>query len=118
MSGLNDLTELRRVAEAATPGPWMVVGLNEEDDTVVTVDDDPICHAYPDDSRYIAAADPQTVLALIERLERAEEAMHRVRKAIAILSGPTRDEGHTDADHLRLYRDVAAEIRRVVERGV
>lgn len=48
---MNDLEELKRLAQAATPGPWMAFSR----------------------TRFHAAAQPAAVLALIERVERAEK---------------------------------------------
>ena len=65
---------LRSAAEAATPGDWYVIdktpgwGLA----LVVDKDDDPVCEAHPDHCIWIAAADPSTVLSLLDRLEAAE----------------------------------------------
>lgn len=42
--------------------------------------------------------------------------LHDVRNALAALDGHTCHEGHTDADHLRLYRAVVAEIAALVGR--
>jgi hypothetical protein len=69
------VSDLRRFAEQATPGPWEAAGLNEADDTVITADDDPVCHAHPDDTRFIAACDPQTVLAILDERDRLRAAL-------------------------------------------
>jgi len=65
-----DLEQIKAAAREVTPGPWAAYGTivrdvyGSEDQLADGLD---IVHA-----RYIAAADPTTVLALIERLERAE----------------------------------------------
>lgn len=92
--------ELRKLAEAATPGPW------ESDDTTVSqhwsrpepwldvVNDEIACMAYcyggsvrpierPEDAAYIAAANPTAVLELLDRLEAAETALERTRTLVA-----------------------------------
>lgn len=74
-----DLDHLRRVAEAATPGPWE----QERDGHIVceaTVRGDLVAEAshWTTDAAHIAAFDPPTVLALIDRLEAAEAKVARV----------------------------------------
>lgn len=83
-----DLDELREKAEAATEGPWIrewpapddpytkpAILEREEYEVVVRADDERETDLA--DFDFIAAADPATVLALIERLEDAEEALGR-----------------------------------------
>lgn len=71
------LAELRLIAEAATPGPWAVNPTKAQIDDMNTLV--PICALlWPTDLRteeqtlangeYIAAFDPPTVLALLERI--------------------------------------------------
>lgn len=63
--------ELRRLAGAATPGPWDWASPPSEWSVwrVPTTDDDPggkvAGRLSGDDARYIAALDPRTVLALL-----------------------------------------------------
>ena len=74
---MTDLTTLRRLAEAATPGPWY---LHTSDDTLVSSESGEIVQAQGEymieyasmeaDAAYIAAANPQAILALLDRLER------------------------------------------------
>lgn len=86
-----DLAELRRLAEAATPGPWYVGDYEHGRERVTTYPDTAIvdeagkvvvgaynshCCSFPidieadeKDTAYISAANPQTVLALIAELE-------------------------------------------------
>jgi len=87
--------ELKALAEKATPGRWreFILG-NDKQANRVTVDD---CHnliaatapghqvrsnnsggSYPSaDLRYIAAANPQTVLALVSRIEKLRAGLGR-----------------------------------------
>lgn len=77
---------LKAAALAATPGPWHSPGLGEvhaEDHrTIVDVcwlhpnadDEDDIGCGTQADADYIALANPATILALIERLQVAEDA--------------------------------------------
>lgn len=82
---MKDLTDLRKIAENATPGPWEVDGPANAgpDDTLVLHNNDggAIAYVQPlwDDATHIATFDPPTVLALIDRLEQAEAAVARVR---------------------------------------
>lgn len=68
-----DVVELRRIAEAATPGPWgadccRAANMVYANGGHIGVD------ATEVDAQHIAAFDPPTVLALLDRLERAEAA--------------------------------------------
>lgn len=84
MSAL-DLTSLRAVAEAATPGPWEAVqGASggwwvEAPNTATIADIDIDYSGHPEaDAAHIATANPTTVLQLLDRLEAAEERVARV----------------------------------------
>lgn len=88
--------ELRKLAEAATQGPWIAAGpsygeslpvlLNcvvvEEDDG----DTDDVCRDVltSEDALYIAAANPAAILALLDRLEKAEKDAARWNYAVEI----------------------------------
>ena len=91
---MSDYKRLRELALAATPGPWE----QQLDGWTVRVtqsDTDkergwPICmthHSGPHrveqevaDSAFIAAANPQTILALLDALEAAQERERRLRE--------------------------------------
>jgi hypothetical protein len=81
-----DLTHLRKVAEAAKPGDWRSFGcliFSRERLTARGGEllewDHPIAQACRDvDAAHIAAFDPPTVLALLDRLERAEAVVAEV----------------------------------------
>lgn len=66
-----DIEALKRVAEAATPGPWHYTGT--ETDTISPLDEGApyICADVQDDddASFIAAANPAVVLALVAALE-------------------------------------------------
>lgn len=84
----DNLDNLRKIAEAATPGPWETLGGQGPFGTHA------VCHrmeqgtlveiAYRDahfdkaNAVHIATFDPPTVLALLTRLEQAEQAVARV----------------------------------------
>lgn len=84
-----DTAELRRLAEGATPGPWEMSGGGEYIAPIGIL-------AFPDDggvtsadARYIAAANPQTVLALLDEVERFREALRiqtEETRAVAVRS--------------------------------
>jgi hypothetical protein len=79
-----DLDGLAALAQAATPGPWVVSldGVYEADMSarITRVSGNPeVAHA---DAAFIAACDPDTILALVERAKDAD----RQRAAIAALA--------------------------------
>ncbi len=90
----DDLNKLKRLAEEATPGPWALDDLNTLN--VISVHED--CYTpelgtylnvsingFYKDSRFIAAANPQTVLALLGRIEELEEALEKQHGDIGFL---------------------------------
>lgn len=76
-----DLDELRRRAEAATPGPWEhALSVDRSRRLVLAYSgsfDEVRVAVVPDrsDAAYIAATDPETVLALIERAVMLRESL-------------------------------------------
>src|SRR5690606_38182934 len=81
------LAELRRIAEAATPGPWAVNPFKALVDEMATLT--PVCAMlWPTELRteeqtlsnalHIAAFDPTTVLALLDRIEALEAVLRLV----------------------------------------
>lgn len=75
------LSELKALAEKATSGPWRH-GISSYHDFVAQNSTDLIIcdEGTPDNSRYIAAANPQTVLQLIERNEKLSEFLLHIRE--------------------------------------
>ena len=86
-----DLEKLKKLARAATPGPWVTAHdtfmcdggrdwyVKAGDEYIVSgdhADDDPDC-------RFVAAANPTAVLELIERLERAEQERGALQQTLA-----------------------------------
>ena len=68
-----DLENLRRLAQAATPGPWfstngtvwyVTTGGNGEPEQ------DKLADSNEDDAAFIAAANPETMLELLDEIER------------------------------------------------
>ncbi|MGP5048990.1 ead/Ea22-like family protein [Glutamicibacter ardleyensis] len=90
---MKDLTNLRKIAEQATPGPWEAkqtpihTPSGEGGDYYVSCPTgidvaSTVGSSYEQeepDALHIATFDPPTVLALITRLEQAEQAVARVR---------------------------------------
>lgn len=101
-TGQVDLDEVRRLARAATPGPWRYnpekawhlptdlplrrngeefVGAGPVDAMICIAATGPADHPQSvADARYIAAADPATVLALLADLDAAREALRRAEQ--------------------------------------
>lgn len=88
---MTDHTTLRTLAEAATPGPWSVEqdrdvwelyvgrdGQHHGYKLIKAPKDDPEVECYwpsAADSTYLAACDPQTILALLDELETLRAAL-------------------------------------------
>lgn len=75
-----ELNELRKIAEAVKQEPWVLSGGNEWISPIgITVDYDN-GGVSSIEAEFIATFDPPTVLALLSRLEQAEQAVQRVRE--------------------------------------
>lgn len=82
---MSDHSELKRLAEAATPGPWAYDGsyvcpARTEDGTTYvelwrSIAD---CH-QPENTKFIAAANPAAVLALIAEVEALRDDLEQVK---------------------------------------
>ena len=70
MKAIKDLGELKRIAEAATPGPWDGTHHSEVFKEHHIVCDVSCSDREIADTAYIATFNPETVLALIAELER------------------------------------------------
>lgn len=90
MSQELDLTNLRKVAEAATPGPWEMRNESPQMDGrnftlrvhgKAGIRMSAHCYGFNGDPEFIATFDPPTVFALLSRLEQAEQAVARVRES-------------------------------------
>ena len=69
-----DINELRRLAQAATPGPW---GNTDPDPTIINSPYNQLAICYRNsraltDAKFIAAANPAAISELLDRLEAAE----------------------------------------------
>ena len=80
-----NITELEKLAKAATPGPWRQSEHEHLKDCIMTHGSNPViyCDEVPimalEDAAYVAAANPQTILAMIELMREMGEALHVVR---------------------------------------
>ncbi|RKS19671.1 Ead/Ea22-like protein [Arthrobacter sp. AG1021] len=85
-----NLDTLRKTAEAATPGPWDLYSTQDYEvfcaANFTDSNYDPPAVTYgsdrSEDAEFIATFNPETVLALLSRLEQAEQAVQRVREVI------------------------------------
>ena len=75
---MTDLKQLKALAEGASKGKWINIYLGSSDWSVVNKDDGEIFSRFwsnrkyvgpPPDLEYIAAANPQTILGLLEERE-------------------------------------------------
>ena len=127
---MKDLTELRKIAEQATPGPWEPYDANEGMDRAYspmwcvaneefhnpTAGDDEdwmgveIHVGDKADSDHIATFDPPTVLALITRLEQAEQAVQRVRE----LAEAWKSRGEHDMEY---SKTIPPDIGEIINEG-
>jgi hypothetical protein len=76
---------LKRVAEAATPGPWRVVTDEDGYDFIVSATHGLVTTPERDDhpdGRYLATFDPPTVLGLLSRLSAAEARVGVLEEAL------------------------------------
>lgn len=111
-----ELAALKKIAEAATEGPWEAQeGFKTGGGRVLTPDGYalPGCFncgendgVYEEaDARHIAAFDPPTALALIDRAEAAESALQRVTREVDHwLDGGADDKWHADQIVMALNR--------------
>lgn len=103
---MSDYIELKRLAEAATPGPWAYDGsyvcpARTEDGTTYvelwrSIAD---CH-QPENTKFIAAANPAVVLALIAEVE-GLRAQHGRDSAELRSLCQARDDARKERDQLK-----------------
>ena len=120
-----DFNELRRLAQAATPGPWKMLPVgdgrqkftvaNSEFLSILTVTDEggaTFGTVYDDaDARFIAAANPATITEILDRLEDAEsDALEQARlngmgaSREAALMAKLEAAEKSDAESIAMYR--------------
>ena len=74
---MTEREKLRKLAEAATPGPWSTAAFQLVIDVARRIDVGMCGHR--DDAAFIAAANPATVLALLAEREALAAKVERVR---------------------------------------
>ena len=79
-----DLENLRKLAEAATPGPWVVEGYR-----IFQQGGEIVAHVEPGSRDFIAAANPQAVLALLDLIKRQREALEKIQWLIDVTPNRT-----------------------------
>lgn len=104
-----DRAALRATAEAATPGPWTAGDWHVWAKT--SEGNREVCgmggHDHIADADFIAAADPSTVLALLDALDAAEAEVARLRReAVTVEWCPECDAGEP-CQVVRESRDIA-----------
>ena len=76
-----NINELEKLAKAATPGPWRQSEHEHLKDCIMTHGSNPViyCDEVPimalEDAAYVAAANPQTILAMIELMREMFDAL-------------------------------------------
>lgn len=118
---MDDLTNLRKIAEEATQGSWEhwnpsvgeshiaianKVAWRSLRSATQFADDEKIPHWA--DATHIATFDPPTVLALIDRLEQAEQSVARVRE-VADNARATKHESTEYLHPLKILRALDGE---------
>lgn len=111
-------TELRRLAEAATPGVWVkrshpmmpsfvqAQRLNPSDpyDIEIMGEDDTLYPTREADVDFIAAANPTTILALLDELAAPQALNKRIAEEIRRLAAKCGDQSW--ADEMRREADI------------
>ncbi len=89
------LERLRRLAEEATPGPWRFDGFGGvwrgHGDEMVLAHIHPEGHA---DGAFMAAADPSTVLALLDELDRYKRGAAELRRIHQMITDVQNSDAH------------------------
>lgn len=121
-----DTKELRRLAQAATPGPWEVYGLDQNGQAIIRGEHIEIATCWHHcvgsiekemhaNAAFIAAANPAVIDELIDRLEAAEksdaESIAMYRKA-----RDERDALHTDLLKQQALTESALALAEVTQR--
>ena len=101
---MTDYVELRRLAEAATPGEWPIgipVTVHEYVSRWIGIPHSQGAYHVElrdNDAAYIAAMHPQTTLALLDRLARAEAIIQELHGKLEV---------RTQSDAYQYYREPA-----------
>jgi hypothetical protein len=124
----DDLAELRRLVEAATSGPWKFSPNRYRTSGVVDAAKRRVASSHVGeksdgqalhDGEFIAAANPATVIRLLDRLAAAESELAAMEKQIAITELAA-DLGtiftYCEKCHASVQKDSGAECKCVVDR--
>ena len=114
-----DVAELRRLAENATPGPWGADGLEGTLDSLSTGRRVAEVTMWPEvDAMFIAAANPATVLSLLDRLAHMTEARDNARAEVERLTALLA-EVREAAEHYygQGYANGSAAVLRIIDVG-
>lgn len=106
------IEELKRLAEAATPGPWRAAISSSMVNSVCTTFET-VCETGKniDDALYIAAANPAAVLELIRQRDELMEALKDAREMVSDWAGyasPYFQEKHDIDGDLKKLDDAIA----------
>lgn len=102
---MSDHSELKKLAEAATPGRWTAYDTHGRRFIEAIGTEDHVVCATPKkqwlkDSQYIAAADPVTVLALIADLERNQRMLLAACVDMGAIGNALKADMNADGDEL------------------
>lgn len=101
------LNTIRSAAEGATPGPWKHDGSGAiYTEAPESLGDFIVSDAEGADATYIATMDPQTTLALLDRLDLAESAIGSARGMLVILQDE-KGAAEARAENAEQERDAA-----------
>ena len=119
-----DLTQLREVAEEATPGPWeakpYLYGVQDGRIRVTSPSDDNeynlVETVLPENAAHIATFDPPTVLALIDRVEKAEQG-ERVFHTLSLERLVRIKQAQEFLEYRKDNSEVARQVLRLLDGG-
>lgn len=102
---MSDHSELKKLAEAATPGRWTAYDTHGRRFIEAIGTEDHVVCATPKkqwlkDSQYIAAADPVTVLALIAEIERNQRMLLAACVDMGAIGNALKADMNADGDEL------------------
>ncbi|EOW5844847.1 ead/Ea22-like family protein [Pseudomonas aeruginosa] len=83
---MTDHAELRRLAEVATPGEWRTGDGDDSLPDCVLSGEFVVCEHAGGDVDYIAAANPKTVLALLDEIDGLKAENETLREALFQIS--------------------------------
>ncbi|MEV1855509.1 ead/Ea22-like family protein [Pseudomonas aeruginosa] len=97
---MTDHAELRRLSEVATPGEWRTGDGDDSLPDCVLSGEFVVCEHAGGDVDYIAAANPKTVLALLDEIDRLKAENEALRGALQAV------EAEVDGNLRPLTRDL------------